>query len=88
MVSSTAKGYPELCAGVTVNSATHIWTARYDRDGVYSLSDILLAQLKSLQPAVRCMFSQIEAFMKLLLTMLFSNADAERSFSYFQRMKT
>src|SRR6218665_2042159 len=52
-----------------------------------SLSDVV-AQLKSLQPAVRCMFSQIEAFMKVLLTMPCSNTDAERSFSYFRRMKT
>jgi len=51
------------------------------------LSDVVV-QLRSLQPAVCCMFIQIETLVKLLLTMPCSNAEADRSFSCLRDVKT
>ena len=46
------------------------------------------SEVKLLELAVHCMFSQIETLVKLLLTMPCSNAEAERSFSCLRRVKT
>lgn len=83
IVSATA-GYPELCA-----ESLSTQLRMYEQQGWSrcSLSDVV-TQLNSLQPALRCMFSQMETLVKLLLTIPCSNAEAERSFSCLRRVKT
>ena len=82
-MSATAS-YPELCAEFLSTQLRMLEQQGWSR---CSLSDVV-AQLRSLQPAVCCMFSQIETLVKLLLTMPCSNAEAERSFSCLRRVKT
>lgn len=45
-------------------------------------------KLRSLDPAIRKMFSEVEQLVRLLLTVPCSNAEAERSFSALRRLKT
>jgi len=45
-------------------------------------------KLRSLDPAIRTMFNEVEQLVRLLMTVPCSNAEAERSFSALRRLKT
>ena len=56
----------------------------WDMSSVNSVAD----NLRSLDPAIRRMFNEVEHLVRLLLTVPCSNAEAERSFSALRRLKT
>ena len=49
---------------------------------------IVADKLRNLDPAIRKMFNEVEQLVRLLLTVLCSNAEAERSFSALRRLKS
>ena len=87
-VASATADYTELCA-----ESLSIQLRMFEQQGRSrcSLSDVE-GQLKSLQPAVRYLFCQIETLVKLLMTMplrVRENVEGEeRSFSCLRRVKT
>ena len=45
-------------------------------------------KIRAMHPAARCLFGEVEALVKLLMTIPCSNAEAERSFSCLRRVKS
>ena len=49
---------------------------------------VLVSKLRSMDPVVRALFTQVERLVRILLTIPCSSAEAERSFSGLRRLKT
>ena len=89
-VERVVKDYPELKADrLYIQLSMLRQLSRSVSDNVsLSTVDNFVSFIKSLDLAVRRLFPQVEEFIKLLLTMPCSNAEAERSFSALRRLKT
>ena len=89
-IERVVKDYPELEADrlyIQLSMLRQLSTSVSDNVSL-STVDNFVSFIKSLDPAVRRLFPQVEEFIKLLLTMPCSNAEAERSFSALRRLKT
>ena len=83
-ISKVLEGYPDIDPERLVVQLAMAKQQHWDMSSVGEVAE----KLCSLDPAVRTMFNEIEQLVRLLLTVPCSNAEAERSFSAFCRLKT
>jgi hypothetical protein len=83
-LSATVKGYPELSVDRLFIQLAMVHQQEWKCSSVEQYAD----RIRAMHPAARCLFGEVEAFVKLLMTIPCSNAEAERSFSCLRRVKS
>lgn len=83
-LSATVKGYPELSADRMFIQLAMVHQQDWKCTSVEQYAD----RIRSMHPAARSLFTEVEAYVKLLMTIPCSNAEAERSFSCLRRVKS
>lgn len=84
VVSQVLAGYPDLDPERLTVQISMARQQQWEMSSVNAVAD----KLRSLDPAIRKMFHELEQLVRLLLTVPCSNAEAERSFSALRRLKT
>lgn len=83
-LSVAVKGYPELSVDRRFLQLTMVHQREWKCYSLEQYAD----RIRSMHPAARCLFGEVETFVKLLMTIPCSNAEAERSFSCLRRVKS
>jgi hypothetical protein len=84
VIREVLDGHPEID---TDRFLVQIAMARQQQWEMTSVS-VVADKLRTLDPAIRKMFNELEQLVRLLLTVPCSNAEAERSFSALRRLKS
>lgn len=84
VVCQVLAGYPDIDHERLTVQISMARQQQWEMSSVNAVAD----RLRSLDPAIRKMFNDLEQLVRLLLTVPCSNAEAERSFSALRRLKT